>query len=93
MKRTGKTEIFAGLHPDTAQIKKSPQEGRSLPAGGVIKYIRRMIYPGIFDIPIVLSAGSICICRKRNQTLKTGTSHEYNPLAEKPYFMRYQHQN
>lgn len=41
--------------------------------------------PRIFDIPIVLSAGSICICRKRNQTLKTGTSHEYNPLAEKLY--------
>ncbi|ENT6170982.1 hypothetical protein ACFDWR_004838, partial [Salmonella enterica] len=34
---------------------------------------------------IVLSAGSLCICQKCNQTLKTGTPHENNPLAEKPY--------
>lgn len=34
---------------------------------------------------IVLSAGNICTYQKRNQTLKTGTPHENNPLAEKPH--------
>lgn len=35
MKRTGKTEVFAGVHPDAVQIKKSPQEGKGAYLRGV----------------------------------------------------------